>query len=63
MIAAISEDRMTIELETALQYRHMGEQYSIEDYTFPMRAEVGLLTKNIKIIGKICCGSGENAIT
>ena len=39
-------------LNSPLEHRHMGKTYSIQDTRFDMRAEVGLLTRNIKIQGK-----------
>ena len=49
-ITAIT-DRKTITVSPALTYRHLGETYTVGTKTFDMRAEVGLLTRNIKIIG------------
>ena len=46
-ILAISGN--TITLSSSLQYKHLGEETTIDDHTFIQRAEVGLLTRNIKI--------------
>ena len=48
-----SKTGKTLVLNTPLEHRHMGKTYSIQDTRFKMRAEVGLLTRNIKIQGKI----------
>ena len=49
VIASISGD--TITLRDNLKYRHLGETYEYGSKKFDMRAEVGLLSRNIKIIG------------
>ena len=38
-----------ITLNGTLQYKHLGEETTIDEYTYIQRAEVGLLTRNIKI--------------
>nr|XP_026695327.1 fibrocystin-L-like [Ciona intestinalis] len=43
----------TIGLNSALEYRHMGETYSVNGFRLEMRAEVALLTHNIKIVGEL----------
>ena len=48
------ENGVTITLKQPLQYRHLGETYTAGDWTYSMRAEVGLLSSNIRIIGKAC---------
>ena len=39
----------TITLNGTLQYKHLGEETTVDGYTYIQRAEVGLLTRNIKI--------------
>merc|ERR1719370_1191914 len=41
-----------ITLSEPLTYRHMGEEYTVNNHSYSMRAEVGLLTRNIKIVGE-----------
>ena len=46
-IVSISEDMIT--LNGTLQYKHLGEETTENGHTYIQRAEVGLLTRNIKI--------------
>lgn len=46
-------DGNQISLNEPLKYKHLGESYNVKDKKFEMRAEVGLLTKSIKIQGFI----------
>ena len=46
-----SKSGAVLGLDAALEHRHMGETYTVNGRTFDMRAEVGLLTRNIKIVG------------
>ena len=39
----------TITLNGTLQYKHLGEETTVDGHTYIQRAEVGLLTRNIKI--------------
>ena len=39
----------TITLNGTLQYKHLGEETTVDGHTYRQRAEVGLLTRNIKI--------------
>jgi hypothetical protein len=61
-ITAISTDRRTLTLNTNLRFPHIGNLHTYyrskdgKSWTADMRAEVGLLTKNIKI-------QGDNAST
>ena len=51
IITTVSADKKTLTLDSPLKYRHYSE---VEDYNgtpFPMRAEVGLLTRNILFRG------------
>ncbi|XP_062385127.1 fibrocystin-L-like [Sardina pilchardus] len=52
-IAAISDDLMTLTLSEPLEHTHLGKTYSISgsSRTYTLAADVGLLTRNIKIIG------------
>ncbi|XP_076825620.1 fibrocystin-L-like isoform X2 [Clavelina lepadiformis] len=52
VIAAVATDGVTITLENTLAHRHMGETYTAGQHSYDMRAEVGLLSRNIKIIGQ-----------
>ncbi|CAK8682961.1 unnamed protein product [Clavelina lepadiformis] len=52
VIAAVATDGVTITLENTLAHRHMGETYTVGQHSYDMRAEVGLLSRNIKIIGQ-----------
>ena len=51
-IASVDGNEVT--LTTPLKYKHMGESSSLTDnsFTFHQQAEVGLLTRNVRIIGK-----------
>ena len=50
-IASISGT--TITLTEALEYEHLGTEATLSDGTkFQMRAEVGILSRNVRIIGK-----------
>ncbi|CAK8682970.1 unnamed protein product [Clavelina lepadiformis] len=53
VIAAVATDGVTITLENTLAHRHMGETYTVGQHSYDMRAEVGLLSRNIKIIGQL----------
>ena len=57
------ENGTTITLKQPLQYRHLGKTYKAGDWTYSMRAEVGLLSSNIRIIGKACLGSNFIMVT
>ena len=46
-ILSISEG--TITLNGTLQYKHLGEETTVDGHKYIQRAEVGLLTRNIKI--------------
>ena len=39
----------TVTLNGTLQYKHLGEETTVDGHTYIQRAEVGLLTRNIKI--------------
>ena len=58
-ITAVSNDKKTLTLNQPLKYKHYSavETYGSDD--FPMRCEVGLLTRNVKIQGS--ADSAENA--
>ena len=59
VIAAI--DGNTITLTEDLMYEHLGAEYSLEDgsASWNISAEVGLLTRNVKIIGEDYAEMGE----
>ena len=50
-IERIESNRKTIILNQPLEYRHLGESYTLGDRSYSLKAEVGLLTRNIRIIG------------
>ena len=54
-IASVSADKMTITVTEPFKYRHYSEVEQYNDgsttHDFPMRAEVGLLTRNIVVQG------------
>ena len=50
-IERIESNRKTIVLNQALEYRHLGKSYTLGDRSYSLKAEVGLLTRNIRIIG------------
>ncbi|KAJ0054901.1 hypothetical protein NL108_007111 [Boleophthalmus pectinirostris] len=52
IIASVSEDGRTLTLTQPLDYTHIGVQVTLPDgTTFEGRAEVGLLTRNIRVRG------------
>ncbi|XP_033759106.1 fibrocystin-L-like [Pecten maximus] len=51
-ITSISTDRKTLNLNASIQYVHSGITENIGDLNIAMSAEVGLLTRNIKICGE-----------
>uniref|UniRef100_H2YFZ9 G8 domain-containing protein n=1 Tax=Ciona savignyi TaxID=51511 RepID=H2YFZ9_CIOSA len=53
VISSVSTDMKTLGLDSPLLYRHMGESYPINGKILNMRAEVALLTRNIKIVGEV----------
>ena len=61
-IAGISADKLTLTLEQNLSYGHLGitETFS-KNRQLELRAEVGLLTRNIKIRGNIEEKQGNEA--
>ena len=51
-ITSVSGDKMTLTLDTALDYRHLGEEITItNERSLQARAEVGLLSRNVLIRG------------
>ena len=51
-IASISRDGMTLTLTQALRHNHLGETQTFADGTrIEVRAEVGLLTRNVVFRG------------
>jgi len=47
-ITAVSLNRKTLTLDKPLKYLHYSAVETYGDHQFPMRAEVGLLTRNVK---------------
>lgn len=58
-IAAVSEDKMTITVTKPFSFRHYSDVEIYGETEFPMRAEVGLLTRNIKVQGDKTSASSE----
>lgn len=56
MIDSVGDDRRTIKLTKKLAYTHQGESYDVGRFTYDIRAEVSLLSRNIKIIGALFAG-------
>ncbi|XP_064089363.1 fibrocystin-L-like [Macrobrachium nipponense] len=52
-IASVSGDGLTVTLTEALQYEHISIQQTIGGRNIETRAEVGLLTRNVKVRGNI----------
>ena len=50
-IASIDSDGKTITLENALKFKHISLTQTFGDHEIKTRAEVGLLTRNIKVMG------------
>ena len=50
-IQIVDISQNTITLNGTLQYKHLGEETTVDGHTYIQRAEVGLLTRNIKIKG------------
>ena len=50
-ISAISINKTVITVTQPFKYRHFADVETYGTTDFPMRAEVGLLTRNIKIQG------------
>ena len=43
----------TITLTEGLTYSHMGTETTVDGNTFQMRASVGILSRNVRIVGNI----------
>ncbi|KAK4312053.1 hypothetical protein Pmani_016482 [Petrolisthes manimaculis] len=52
-IASVSSDGLTVTLTEALEYEHVSMEQTLGGRTIQTRAEVGLLTRNVKIRGAI----------
>lgn len=52
-IASVSSDGLTLTLTEALKYEHVSMEQTLAGRTIQTRAEVGLLTRNVKIRGNI----------
>jgi len=50
-ITGVSDDRVTISVDTPFKYLHYSSDETYGNYTFPMRVEVGLLTRNVVVKG------------
>lgn len=50
-IASVSADKMTLTVTEPFSFRHYSAVETYGDKKFPMRAEVGLLTRNIRMQG------------
>ena len=48
----MSQDGLTLTLELALEYQHLGETLTLESgHTLQARAPVGLLSRNVRVKG------------
>ena len=57
-ITDISQDRLTITLAENLQYSHLAGEHNTDRCSVTVSAEVGLLSRNIRILGTLP-GSGD----
>ncbi|XP_043232444.1 fibrocystin-L-like [Amphibalanus amphitrite] len=53
VISAVSEDGLTLTLDTPLAFEHISSEQTFAGQTVRMRAEVGLLTRNVKVRGSV----------
>ena len=53
VISAVSEDGLTLTLESPLAFEHISSEQTFAGRTVRMRAEVGLLTRNVKVRGSV----------
>ncbi|XP_053190049.1 fibrocystin-L-like [Scomber japonicus] len=51
-ITAVSSDGRVLTLDQPLAYMHISETHSVSDTSYTLAADVGLLTRNIRIIGQ-----------
>ncbi|XP_058475058.1 PKHD1 like 1, tandem duplicate 1 [Solea solea] len=53
-ISAVSDDGLTLTLDSPLTHAHIGETYSVSgtSRSYTLAADVALLTRNIKVIGE-----------
>lgn len=51
IISSVSQDMRTITFAAPLKWKHYSAVETYGAYEFPMRAEVGLLTRNVKFQG------------
>ncbi len=59
MITDVSGDRQTITLDNNLKYLHLGGEHNTDSCSVKISAEVGLLSRNIRILGSLP-DSGDN---
>jgi len=52
-ITVIANDKKTLTLDKKLEYTHVSVQETINGKTIEYRAEVGLLTRNVKFQGSV----------
>lgn len=52
-ISSVSGDGLTVHLTKALTYEHLSLQQTLGGRTIETRAEVGLLSRNVKVRGHI----------
>ena len=57
-IIAISEDSKTLTLKESLEYQHLGRDFEFPNYAgeirvLSQRAEIGLLTRNVRVRGNV----------
>ena len=65
-ITGLSADGLTVSFTPAFKYQHLGETRVAGGHPFELRAEVGILTRNVRVMGDVCshtCSSDFSDIT
>ncbi|KAK3107032.1 hypothetical protein FSP39_005622 [Pinctada imbricata] len=60
-IQSVSGDKLTLTLDRALSHRHISHTEQADGWTLEMKAEVGLLTRNVKVIGEAYNGMEQES--
>uniref|UniRef100_S4RUK3 Polycystic kidney and hepatic disease 1 (autosomal recessive)-like 1 n=1 Tax=Petromyzon marinus TaxID=7757 RepID=S4RUK3_PETMA len=50
-VTAISADGRTLSLNATLQHSHKGETHTMQDARYTLATDVGLLTRNVRVLG------------
>ena len=50
-IASVSDDGLTVHLTEPLEFEHISIEQTFGDRVVEMRAEVGMITRNVKVRG------------